>query len=551
MARISDTDICGEGDEHDKMVAWVNANAGGFLDFDNPEAREYTIGRIDIPAGTRIHMHEGVSFRKRHNAAGLFRVNNAAGVRLHANGAKFYGEDFAGSTAFSHTIAFLGAVDCKAFGLHVDGASGGGAGKDCIYIGAGEGVNGGEPCRNVQLFDGKYLRGKRNNVSVAAGIDTLIDGFEAAYSTGAPGCGIDVEANKYEMVGRTTIRNGKSHSNQNSGIVNVFGSGTVLDNVALFGNGKYGFGVGSGGTQFDEAVFRPHVDMLGVFGFNQATGGVFVSAIPEIGTPVNFSVRNGAKVPPQFSGYYVVSRVIGPNEIILGRSVGNSEVTALSLPGAGVMCEDPYESDIRMRAFVAGQSEGCELRRSRIYGNGTQGVFVGGAGKFFGYDCDIYDNASNQVQIQYTRDVELCDFRARGDNAGIAGIVASGGGGYLRVSLSSAERTRGRGMAFAEWTGAELTDNKTIDCAEFEAGSIKAGLALSSMLAPKVTRHRATQRADNTATLFGIHADAGVKNGEFVRNDCTGAGTSNANSLFISSPTNVRIANKRRDGSPG
>ena len=551
MSRISETDIIGEGDEHDKMLAWVNANAGGVLEFDVPETREYVIDRIDIPAGTRIITHAGISFRRRPGGIGVFRFNGAKGVRFFANGATVYGESAAGfeNAPSSHTVSFLGAEDCKTFGLNIDGASTWGGGKDCVYIGAGEGANNGAPCKNVQLFNGKYFRGKRNNISVVAGVNTVIDGFEAAYSTGAPGCGIDVEANKYEMVGYTAIRNGKAHSNQNSGVVNVFGVRTTLDNVDLYGNGKYGFGIGSGGTQFDEAVYRPHVDMLGIFGFNQSTGGVFVSELPEIGTPVNFSVRNGAKVPPQFVGYYVVSRIIGPNEIILGKSVGNSEVTALSLPGAGVMCADPYESDIRLRAFVAGQSDRCELLRSRIHSNGTQGLFVGGAGNFFGYDSDIYANGSNQIQVQYTRDVELRNIRTRGDGSGIAGIVGSGGGGYLRVMDSSAEQIRGRGMAFAEWTNAELDNNKTIDCAEFEAGSIKAGLSLSSMLAPKITRHRATQRADNTRTLFGIHADAAVKNGEFIGNDCTGAGTTNANSFWVASTTNLRRNNKRKDGS--
>ncbi len=530
MSRISDLNIPADGsDVHDAVQAFVSSCAGDVCEFDT--IGTYMTGRINVPSGTCVVMNPGVSFRKRHNAAGLFQIANVDGVRFHANGAQFYGDDFAGSTAFGHTIYFLGATDCKTFGLHVDSASPGGGGKDGIYIGAGAND---APCRNVQLFDGKYLRGKRNNISVVAGIDTLIDGFEAAHSTGAPGCGIDVEANKYEMVGRTVIRNGKAHSNQNSGIVHVFGVGTTLDNVDLFGNGKYGFGVGSGGTQFAENVFRPNVDMIGVIGFDMATGAVLVAAQPPIGTPINFSRRNGAQIPPQFSAsYYVVSRYIGTNGVILGRSVGNSEVTGLSLPGAGVMSADPYESDIRLRAFVDGQSEGCEIRRSRIYGNGTQGLLVGGAGKFFGYDCDIYGNGSNQVQIQYTRDVELLDFQARGENAGYAGIVASGGGGYLRIRNSVSERTRGCGMSFAEWTGAELTDNKTIDCAEFEAGSIKAGLALSSMLAPKVVRHRATQRADNTKTLFGIYADGMVKGGEFCGNDCTGAGTTSANALRV------------------
>lgn len=547
MARLSDTDIVGYGDESEKLQAFFTANAGEDIYFDQPEARTYTVARLDIPSGTRIHMHEGVAFSKRLNAGNAFRLNNSEGVRLYGNGATVYGADVPGTTAFSHTIAMLGAENCKVFGLNVDGASEGQGGKDCLYLGAGANN---KPCKNIQVFDSKFLRGKRNCVSVVASKGAYFSDVETAYATGKPGCGVDVEANVYEAVDATTFFRLKSHSNANSGAVSVFGTRSVFDDCDLFSNVKYGLGISSGGTQFDEAVYRENVDMIGIFGFNMATGGVFVAERPPIGTPVNFSVRNGAILPPQFTGgYYVVSRHIGQNEIILGRSVGNSEVLGLTTSGVAINWDvSPYNSDVRLRAFVPGQSDGNQLLHSRLYNNGTQGLIVAGAGDFFGYDCDIYGNGSNQVQFQYTKDVELHSVRVRGAGLGIAGITASGGGGYLRLVKNDVEGTRGRGMAVAEWTNANLYENQTIDCAEFEAGAAKAGLHLSSCIGATVTKHRASQRVDNIKTLFGIYAEASAKNGYYADNDCTGAGTSNLNSFRIMSAANTCLRNKRRDG---
>lgn len=539
--RTSDFGAVGDGltDDTAALQAALDAAEGGTLEFD-PGC--YVTGRLNIRSGTLVIMSHGVSLRKRVNAAGIFRVADASGVRIHGNGATIYGDDPAGSTAYSHTLAFLGASDCEVRDIIVDGASAGGGGKDCIYVGAGA-----TACDNVRIVGGKCLRAKRNGISVVAGHRTLIDGVEAAYANGAPGAGIDVEANAYGQVSGTVIRRAHCHHNSSSGIINSFGAGTLIEYCELHDNAAYGIGISSGGgAVFAEGVYRPNVDVIGVTGFDTATGVVFVAAQPPVGTPVMLSVRNGAAKPPEFSEtYMIVSRHVGTNGVILGSSVRSGEVVACST-GSGLMDSNPAVSDVRLLAFVDGQSDNCTVFRSSAYRNGQHGIIVTGAGKCLISESNFYGNLGySQAWIGVTKDIEIdrCKFAGGG-----IGLVVQRGGGYLRVTRSVMDGTGSRGIALSYWTGAEIDRNTLHDCAAFEPGSNKAALHISACLRPSVTRNTVTQAAANTTTLYGIYAESSVSGGTVSNNDCTGAGTSNANSIIVQKPANTVTNNIQRDG---
>lgn len=539
MIYASSLGLAGDGitDDTAPIQAALDALGRDTLVFDIPAC--YRVGRLLPRSGCTIVMSGAVSFRKRRNATGPLYLSNVEGVRIYANGATIYGEDFGGDTAFGHTVYALGTTDCEINGLCVDGAS---PGKDCLYVGLGS-----QPNQNLRIIGGRYANAKRNCISVVAGRNTLIEGVEATGATGAPGAGIDVEANFFGNCENNTIRRCRVHGNQNAGVLNVFGVGTLVDDCDIYGNGTYGYAVSSGGYQFGENVFRPNVDVIGVTGFDMATGTIFVAAQPPIGTPINFSLRNGAQRPPEFTGsYFVVSRHVGSNGIILGRSVRHSEILSLSTPGAGVMDADPYLSDIRLRAFVDGQSDRCEVRHSRIRENGTQGIFVAGAGRFRAYETEVRDNGGNQVQISYARDAE-CE-RLRVSGGPLMGITASSGGGRMRIKDCEISSTGARGIAVAEWTGAEVEGNSVTNCAHSDASSAKAGVHLSACLRPVVKRNRVTQNATNTTTLYGIYAEGTALNGVFDDNDLTGAGTTDANALRVMSPTCAVGQNVGRNG---
>ncbi|MFK5282325.1 hypothetical protein ACI3PL_22475, partial [Lacticaseibacillus paracasei] len=90
------------------------------------------------------------------------------------------------------------------------------------------------------------LRAKRNGISLVAGLNCLLEGMETAYTTGGPGSGIDVETNLYGMVGSNTIRRVNSHHNQNAGIINSFGVGTLVDDCDTHDNGTIGVAFSGG-----------------------------------------------------------------------------------------------------------------------------------------------------------------------------------------------------------------------------------------------------------------------------------------------------------------
>ena len=524
-----------DGDATDSLQAALDASQGDAI---NIAPGHYTVGRLWPRTNTRIVMSPGVHFHKRASTGGVWYMSNVSDVHLIANGATIHGEDAAGSTSFGHNVYALGTTDCSIVGLVTDGAS---PGKDGLYIGLGT-----KPNERLQVIGGKFLRAKRNGISVVAGFDTLIQGVECAYSTGSPGAGIDVEANFYGHVDNTRIIRPHVHHNQNAGILSIFGCGTQVVDPDSHDNGTYGFAVSSGGYQFMEDRYRPNVDMVGVTGFDMATGTVFVATLPPVGTPVNFSVRNGAQRPPELSGsYYVVSRHVGANGVILGKSVRHSEVTSFSLPGAGIMSADPYESDIRLRVFGKGQSDRGSLRGGRIHHNGTQGVFIGGAGRMRLSETEVFDNGSNQVQISYTRDVEMECLRISG--GAHMGIAASSSGGRLRIANCDFDNVGGRALSVTEWTDAQIEWNNVTNCAATELSSAKAGIHLASCLRPTAHRNKVTQHANNTTTLFGIYAENSVIDGTFTHNDLTGAGTTPANALRVPAGS-VCEANIGRDG---
>lgn len=79
-------------------------------------------------------------------------------------------------------------------------------------------------------------------------------------------------------------------------------------------------------------------------------------------------------------------------------------------------------------------------------------------------------------------------------------------------------------------------------------GNVTAGIAVEEIKGASVVGNRVTQDAGNTTTLFGIYMPSTATGGTVTDNDCTGAGTTNVNSISVSSGTNTVSNNKRRDG---
>lgn len=498
----------------------------------------YKTGRLKPPNGSHIVMNPNVKFIKIVDSAGLLYLNNSVNVTIDANRAQMDGTDPNGTTVFGHTIYALGTTGLQLNNLFASHSS---PNKDVLYLGLGS-----KPNDGVTIRGGCYNYGKRSCISpVACRGMRILERTEIAYATGSPGAGIDFEANFYDHVSDNIV-NAHIHHNQNAGALSIFGVGTVLDNCDVHDNGTYGFGVASGSFQFEEDRFRPDVDYVAVTGFDVETGRIFVSAQPPIGTPVNFSLRNGATLPSGLTNeYWIVSKHVGVDAIILGKSVDHGEVVSFGSAGSGTLSSDSRTSDIRVRVFGPGQSDGNKVNGGKYYNNGAQGLFFTGSGYVLVDGPEVYDNGGNQIQLQYTRDAELIRLNVHGGTS--MGLAASVGGGVFSLKDSIFSDTGGRAYSITEWTDAEI-DSVTVDnCGATEASSAKAGGHLVSILRPRVTRNRVSQDAGNTTTLFGIYAEGSVIEGVFTDNDLTGAGTTNANSLVVPAGS-TKARNKRRDG---
>ena len=544
--------VVGDGttDNTSAMQAFLNAAEGkrGLVNISGT----ILTGKVSPKSNSTIAISSSCTLKKKLNGISVIGIAESENITiLGGNGAKVLGDDLPGTSAFSSTIIVTGSKRIKFQDLHVDGSSAGNAGKDCYYIGTGVA---GQKCEDILIVGGSAKNAKRNNVSVVGSLRGALRNIELSGATGAPGAGVGIEANFYDDVDQTLIDNCHIHHNEHGGVVQVFASNSKIVGGSVHDNGTYGVGTGSGGTQFDDGVYRPNVDIFGVTGTDNANGVVLVgdrTNLP-VGMVMNFHLRNGATKPAELSAsYFIVSRHVGSNGIVLGQAVDYMEITSFSTGFTGTQSGDPAVSDVRIQALADGQSDGIELDGVTIYNNGAQGIFMAGSGGLYAHGCKVYDNGSNQVQTAYTRNVRVIGneiYQTGASSANYSGIAFGTGSGVMEITGNNIHDTRGKGINGASWTGANIDGNTVNNCGEFEPSSGKAGVNLESIKGFSVTNNRVMQDGDNVTTLFGIMATGTAIDGTVTGNDCTGAGTTNANSISVSSGTNAVSNNKRRDG---
>jgi len=546
--RISESGAFGDGiaDDTAALTAAVLAAEGGTLHFDVPGA-EYLTGKLSIKSNTTVIFEPSVKLRKKLNGSILLSLNDVENVSIHANGVTFDGSDLPGTTSFSHTVYLFGARKCLLENLNVIGASAGGGGMDGLYLGDGSG-----PCEDIRVVGGSYTHAKRNNISVVSAVRTIIEGVECAYATGSPGCGIDVEANNYGKTFDTTIRNCHLHHNQNAGVVSTFGVRTRVIDCDIHDNATYGVAVSTGGAQFQEAVYRHNLDVWGIAGFSAdgvLTLGGDLNNLP-VGTVVSIHTKSGAVRPAEYTmPYYVVSRHVAPNGVVLGSAFGCGEIVSLAGTGSGTFNADPTIATIRLRAFALGQSDGALIQGNRIYRNGTRGVYLVGSGNHCVEKNEIWNNGSHQIQAQYTSNVTIRDnhiFMQNPAPANPSGITVDTGGGYLSITGNRMENVRRGGIAVANWTGARIENNTLRDCGGVATNY--SAVWLQSLRHPHVAGNTIYQSDLNADTQYGIRAESTCVDGVFQDNNCFRAGTSNPRSVSIMSATNACKGNTLRDG---
>ena len=528
----------------------LNAAAGKTLLFDVPG--NYVTGQLNPKSNTVIEFTPGVTLTKKLNGTRVLMFENVQDVTLNARDGTVVGTDLPGTTVYSSTVQYRAAKRITINDLHVLDSSAGGGGKDghAITVGTGN-----VPCEDIHINGGSAKYCKRLGGAVTGGLRTRINGVELAYNTGAPGAGFDVEANGYGVVDDTIFSNCHIHHNENAGIVQSFGTNTTIIGGSSHHNGTFGVGGGSGGIQFQDGVYRPYIDLVGVAGFDNATGvitiGGNVANLP-VGMVVMFNMLSGATKPAEFVGSYkIVSRHVGSNGIVLGDAVDYKEVTSFAAGFTGVLDGDPAIATARLYVFADGQSDGLRVENVKIYNNGQDGIVFGGSGNGTATGCEVYDNNGSQIVTAYARGAVITNndvYQTPAVSANRIGIAATVGSGTLDISGNRISNMRGKGISASRWTGGSVSGNTVTNCGAYEPSSGKAGIAVEEIKGASVVGNRVTQDAGNTTTLFGIYMPSTATGGTVTDNDCTGAGTTNVNSISVSSGTNTVSNNKRRDG---
>lgn len=533
--------VIGDGvtDDTAALQAVLDAAQGKVLMFD--VAATYKVGRLLFRSNSTVVMTPSVHFTKKLNANGTFYLSNISNCIIYANGATIDGHDVPGSTTYAHTVYVLGTTNCAIHYLNIDGSSNDGT-KDVLYIGKGTGRN-----QNLLIKGGSYNNAARNNISVVSADNTRIEDLTVNGALFNPGCGIDVEANQYGEVSNTFITRVTASNNNNAGILTSFGVGTVIDNCDAHNNGHYGFCSASGsGMIFADGVYRPNTDIIAISAINIATGVLTVSALPAIGTPVYVEAFAGTRPPELPGSCLIVSRHVGANGVVLGRSVDHNEFVAFSNAGTGTLTSDPATSALRLLCLVDGQSNGGIVKNSRATGNGEHALAVVNCGNFLADNNDFGSSGLANIVIANAYSVAINNTRIV--DGAKQGVSVGVGGGSLSITNCTMTDTLGRGISVSEWSDTFVDGNTLDNCGSAESSSAKASLHYVECVRPVATNNRIMQDAGNTTTLFGIYAEVSVSGGTVSNNDCTGAGTSNANSIFVPTPANTVTNNIQRDG---
>lgn len=528
----------------------LNAAEGKTLLFDIPG--NYVTGQLKPKSNTVIEFTAGVTLTKKLNGVRVMYFDRVQDITLNARNGFAVGDDLPGTTAFSSTMQYEAAKRITINDLNVVGSAAGGGGKDGHYIGLGPAST---PCEDIHINGGSSNYCKRLGGAVTGGLRTRVNGVELAYNTGAPGAGFDVEANMFGVVDDTIFTSCHVHHNENAGIVQSFGTNTQVIGGSSHDNGAFGVGAGSGGIQFNDGVYRPYIDIVGVAGADNSTGvitiGGNVSNLP-VGMIILFNMLSGATKPAEFTdSYMIVSRHVGTNGIVLAQAVDYKEVTSFATGFTGVLDGDPAIATARLLVFADGQSNGLRVQDVKIFNNGGQGIILGGSGNGTATGCEVYDNGATQIIAAYARGASITNndvYQTAATSNNSIGIAATTGSGVLDMSNNRVRNTRGKGTLVSRWTGASAGSNTVTNCGAYEPSSAKAGMSFEEIKGHIAIGNRVTQDVGNTTTLFGLYMPSTATNGTVTDNDCTGAGTTNANSLVISSGTNTQARNKQRDG---
>lgn len=387
------------GNDTPGVAALLALAANGKLVFDY-RATAYACDNLIPAANTQIWIAPGTTVQGRTSSSRCFQLQKENITLEGGPGATI--QRVVGQTSHvvyisASTANWAKNVVVRGLTILGNGASGtGGTGEnDCIYIGGSPQGVGGNPANEAVpeniLVEKCILRyPRRNVVSIVAGKDVtirdnLLDGQGAVVLQ----CGVDIEANVYMADGSLPIENAKVYRNKIInvgfwGIVCVFGNVEAYENRIIVSGGASGIGVGAGGAQYNDSVYRDG-DRLGCIAFDNATGNITVrgagqASLHDLGIHVGMWVQGSIKIG---SGGAFPTGLVSPyryaiswistdgTQMRVSAYYLHNEVTSFSGSPVGTLNEDPTVADLEFRVFRPGPSPMVTARNNVILGTTT------------------------------------------------------------------------------------------------------------------------------------------------------------------------------------
>lgn len=487
-----------------------------------------------------------------------WRISNVDNVHFHFNGATI-NRDSSGTSA---NFYFSVARDCSVRDGHFVG---GGAAKDCIYVGGGAV---GTYSERILISGGSCLNANRNGISVVSAHDTIIERMEISGTTGGPGAGIDLEANNYDMCLRTVVRNCHIHNNAQNGIGCVFADYAELYGNYIHDNGSSGIGTAAGGTQFDGTgwggaadVARAN-DVRGVGGFDTATGTISATSVSQdsavglsVGDVIIFNLEAGAALPAELQTQvrWTVTEVSasGNNAIKVGTAHEYGQINTFTGAGSGTLTFDPSTSDIRMLCYSQEGQNSNFLIYNNVFENngGTSNPEISVS---TGLNYKVYNNVirsgldkSLTIRNQYSVNVDVYDNYVYMDRSSTASGIGINFGQCSSISTrrNKVFNSTAEGIKVAGCSRGRFLEDELINCGTGFNKAMNVQLGSGAVVSPIIR-----QDTKNTPT-YGLVMTASATNCVVQNADCTTAGNSNANSILISGTGTIVINSRQNDGS--
>lgn len=502
----------------------------------------YTTGQLDLSGDTYLRIDPGAVINGKSGGSSVFRAEDTPNVTVESSG----GQIVRDSSGTSHAFKVLGTTNFQMRGVELVG---GGSAKDALYIGLGSDVALDTLIEQCIIHDAR-----RNGISIVAAYGCEIRGNEIYGATGAPGCGIDVEANTYDQIGRVSIHHNDIHDNLNYGVGGVFGDDIEVYSNRIYDNGNSGIAFGSGGAQFSTGVYRPDVDIRAISVVTAATGKLTVSGIAglEPGTYFNFGTRSGGVLPVtlQGGGVWVVFSNDG-TDITISNTGATAQAT-FSDAGSGTLTTDPATSAMFIRCYAEGQASNIRVFRNKLYGNNaTAGIRQ--LDITTSVNVEVYENEvdvvgdKSGIYCTFVRRPVVSHNKVKGD---LTGATDSNRG--IHLSSSSFVEAFGNRVRLIAHEG--LNNDSCYGPGLLEANRIyncgKGGdypIRLNSLLGWQVCKNIVRCTPAQLAT-YGIGGTSSVTKSTFDGNDVTGCGSSETNSLLAAATSNVFGVNTLKSG---